>query len=292
MLFMGVTIVFPMIFIVFFSSGDVGETDNIVNFTDNKLITKTLESQKQYKGNWVDYLTGVFALSGFNEEHIKEVEIDKMADNMESQGRELVFGDNYEIYKEARAYFELIYKGLADTQEKIYKYVDEQGNVYFEVENITVYNAFYPIPEGYSYTNHSGDDNEMERENQFKISTKKGTPIIASTGGTIVDSYEGENGWIICILDSNKRYWQYEGLGNSEHIVDRVHTGTNVETGQLIGQAGNDDLIIKIGVNFSTDFNTDENEITWINPYGILKFIENNKLVNYIFTKEAYNEFY
>lgn len=280
-------------FLVSTGGDDSTEEEIIVNYTvSEEVIEDALNVEKNVKGkgNWVDYMVCQYILSNFNWDEVNYTKMLDLAKSLENSSYEEILGEEkYELFKQLKAYMELIYVNFADIKKEKIKYKDKDGKTKYKNRYFSEYEIYYPIPKGYDYIHnddfgaprsYGGERNHLGND----IMTDKGTPIIAVADGKVEKKgWDELGGWRIGIRDNENRYWYYAHLSNYEI---GINIGDTVKAGEIIGYAGDSGygpigttgkfsphLHIQLGIQFPG-----ENELVYVNPYGILKFAENNKV--------------
>lgn len=262
------------------AGGDSIERDElIIHSAEEDMIDAALRCEEKFGGYWIEYLVSYLVSIDFQINQFSSSEMIDSAEIYQKLGRKEVLGNTkYKTYKDMEKYYCMIYDDLAEIVE------------YEEGKKTIKYHGYYPIPEGYEYTHNDdfGADRTFGGDRHHKgndIMTKRGIPLVAVTSGIVERiGWEKLGGWRIGIRDSNNRYWYYAHMEEYEKGIDR---GDRIKAGDIIGYVGDSGygpegttgkfathLHIQIGVEFPG-----EKEITYINPYGILKFLENNKVV-------------
>ncbi|WP_051531511.1 M23 family metallopeptidase [Clostridiisalibacter paucivorans] len=268
-----------MMFLVISGGDDSTEQDVLIIHTAKEdMIDAALRCEKKFGGNWIKHLTSYLVSIDFQFDEFSSSEMVDFAELYEKLGREEVLGKTkYKTYKDIKKYYYMIYDDLAEIEE------DEEG------KEIIEYHGYYPIPRGYDYIHNDdfGAGRTFGGDRHHKgndIMAKRGTPLVAVTSGIVERiGWERLGGWRIGIRDSNNRYWYYAHMEEYERGIDR---GDRIKAGDIIGYMGDSGygpegttgkfathLHIQIGVEFPG-----EKEIAYINPYGILKFLEKNKI--------------
>lgn len=273
----------------------VGEDDStaeeglIIHTTPSDVISDALECERMYKGDWLSYMLAQYIDSEFQWDEIDYTGMQNLARELKNKSLKEILGEEkYKTYKEMMKYYKCIYEDLAYVKKEKYTYKDKDGNEKYKYQYITKYNITYPIPEGYDYYHNNdygakrtfgGDRSHMGND----IMAEKGTPIVAVASGRVEKmGWNTLGGWRISIIDDNDRYWYYAHLSNYERGISE---GDRVKAGEIIGYIGNSGygpegttgefdphLHIQIGAKFP-----EQKDVIYFNPYGILRFAENNK---------------
>lgn len=160
---------------------------------------------------------------------------------------------------------------------------------------------FYPIPSGFKYT-HNDDFGAprsyagITKHEGNDIMAEAGTPVIAIESGYVEKiGWNNAGGYRISIRSSNgKRLYYYAHFSGYSDATKQLVPAKGsdptekkyIEAGTVIGYVGStgsstvpgtsglfpSHLHVQIGLALK------KNETTWINPYGFIKFIENNAI--------------
>lgn len=157
---------------------------------------------------------------------------------------------------------------------------------------------FYPMPCGFEYRHHNdyGDERTYGGDRTHEgndITAEEKVPVVAVEDGLVENlGWNEYGGYRIGIRsDDGKRYYYYAHMHAGRPYADGVSKGRRVEAGDVIGFVGatgysktpgttglfESHLHIQIGVTYPG-----EDEQIWINPYGILKFLENHRMAELI----------
>lgn len=163
------------------------------------------------------------------------------------------------------------------------KYTDNTGNWGIK--------AFHPIPQGFNYIH---VNNYKNRDDYRDLTMNEGNDFIAPMGTPIINIEAGEiekigwldtGGWSIGIRSiDKKRYFYY---GHMQKYAQGIYSGQMVAAGQLIGYIGDTGygpegtrgkiephLHLQIKVKYNIE---GEEQSMLINPYYLIKFLEQNK---------------
>lgn len=281
-----------MLFITLISTDASSEEEDalIIYTASEDMIFDALMVELDYGDNWIDYLIAEYVLNGFNQQEIAKSNFSEIRYRLSNEeSLRDILEDNYKGFLEIREHFYSIYKGLAKIEEVSYTYKDKEGELVEKTRLEMKSNIYHPFPEGHDYSHYNdfGSDRSFggERSHQGNdIMADKGTPIIAVASGYIENiGWNTLGGYRIGIRDEYNRYWYYAHLQRYETGMRR---GKHIEAGEIIGYVGDTGygppgttgkfaphLHIQIGVLFPG-----EKERVYINPYGIIKFSEINKL--------------
>lgn len=285
-----VTIILPMLLLVFIALDDSSEQDALTtNTAADIMITDALYLAMEYGGNWIDYIVAEYILNGFNYEEMSKSNFREIKERIENESIEDILGENYKMFAEIKEHFYAIYGGIAQIEEREYTYKNEEGEkiteTFLEIES----KIYHPYPAGIDYTHYNdyGADRSFggERSHQGNdMMAQRGTPIIAVASGYIEHiGWNTLGGQIIGIRDEHNRYWYYAHM---EKYESGMKKGKTIEAGDIIGYVGDTGygppgtkgkfgthLHIQLGIMFPN-----EKEMIYINPYGIIKFSEMNKI--------------
>lgn len=251
---------------------DINE-EYIVNTAPENIIENAIESEKECQEDWIKIMTASYVLANFNWE---ETDINAFTELKKHKSIKKILGKEYKKYKGILDYHYTIYSDIADVKKT-------DGKLK------TVYKMYYPIPQGYNYDHHDdfgavrtygGDRKHMGND----IMAQKGIPIISVTDGIVEKMGWNElGGWRIGITDSKNKYWYYAHMSK---YAEEIEKGSKIKAGDIIGYIGNSGygpegtvdqfdphLHIQVGIN------SEDNDYLWIDPNGILKFIEKNKVI-------------
>lgn len=157
---------------------------------------------------------------------------------------------------------------------------------------------YFPIPKveakEYWYSNsweadrtYGGDRKHYGTDIMDVKDERSSFPIVSMTDGVIENiGWLELGGWRIGIRTQNNAYFYYAHL---DKYAKNLKTGMKVEAGDLLGYMGNsgygkEDTYGKFQVHLHLGISLPlNNEIKeyWINPYWILRYLENNKVDNY-----------
>lgn len=164
---------------------------------------------------------------------------------------------------------------------------------------------FYPIPCGFEYRHNNDYGNERtyggNRTHEGNdIMAEEKVPVVAVEDGLVENIGWNEYGGYRLGIRSNdgKRYYYYAHMHAGQPYAEGVSKGGRIKAGDVIGFVGatgyskvpgttgqfESHLHIQIGVTYPG-----KKEQIWVNPYGILKFLENHRTAELL--QDGTNEF-
>lgn len=309
---MGMIMLLVMFFAFLFMGSGSPEAVSDMYEIPHKALRDAVRIYEDTDLHWLSLLASYASEYGCQWEEYKEKYLKNVADVIKDRRKG---NRNYGINDYVQEYVvsQEDYAFYCKNYDRIYGILVNKFHEYDEkyTKICYYYPSYFPIPKNYGIRYSDDFMEERQFEDIFfhdgiDILCKEGTPIIAVESGIIETvGWNAAGGWRVGVR-SGDRFWYYAHMRKVHPYYGTLGKGDRVSGGQVIGYVGStgyshavledtmpdavtrthpdaDDtqmpahLHIGLKVKMVVGENPDDYVEQWVNPYPILKFLENNK---------------
>ncbi len=250
------------------------------------LLLETLLFSKQNSIDSPQYLDidkiAAFNITDSSLHHIKQYCAENQLDFIEFFSAYMTFND-YEVDSLTYDYNRNYYQNVTypKSLKKIYEAILLDLRV-FPIPELESEDLFWYLNTWEAERTYGGDRKHYGTDIMDTHNTRGMIPIVSMTDGKVEKvGWLELGGWRIGIRTKRGAYFYYAHL---ERFEESIHKGAKVKAGQIIGYMGNSGYgeegttgKFPVHLHLGISLQIDKKE-TWINPYWILKYIQNEQV--------------